>query len=296
MDNEAGPTFLARHEFTIRRLHSLSGLVPVGGYMVIHLLTNASVLDSTRQFQNRVDAIHSLGAALPLVEWTFIFIPLIFHAVVGAAIAAGSLPNTGDYPYKANIRYTLQRVTAWIALVYIFAHVFHLHGWFKPWAETMGGGRFQHLFATTSAAQALQASVLIQLFYVVGTLSCVYHLANGLWTMGITWGIWTTPAAQRRADYVCIGFGIVLAVISMGAFTGIVTVDTTESLKTEDAINRVKIEIGEVEAAEVDEARNAMLARDDDAADVDASDEVSDEADGEASPAVSADTAAGGGE
>ena len=35
-------------------------------------------------------------------------------------------------------------------------------------------------------------------------LSCVFHLANGLWTMGITWGVWTSPAAQRRALWACV--------------------------------------------------------------------------------------------
>lgn len=34
-----------RHEFVIRRLHSLTGLVPIGGYLCFHLATNAVVLD-----------------------------------------------------------------------------------------------------------------------------------------------------------------------------------------------------------------------------------------------------------
>ena len=40
MDGPSQP-FLVRHEFAIRRLHSLSGLVPIGAYMVVHLVTNA---------------------------------------------------------------------------------------------------------------------------------------------------------------------------------------------------------------------------------------------------------------
>ena len=43
----AGANYLARHEFLIRRLHSLSGLVPVGAYMVIHLLpANVGFVDA----------------------------------------------------------------------------------------------------------------------------------------------------------------------------------------------------------------------------------------------------------
>ena len=36
--------------------------------------------------------------------------------------------------------------------------------------------------------------------YVVGVLAACYHLANGLWTMGITWGVWTSPNAQSWAN------------------------------------------------------------------------------------------------
>ncbi|HEV7221208.1 MAG TPA: hypothetical protein VGN42_00805, partial [Pirellulales bacterium] len=66
MESTSPPTsqpgyFLGRHEFLIRRLHSLSGLVPVGAYMCVHLLTNASVLAGAGTFQDQVDTIHSLG-------------------------------------------------------------------------------------------------------------------------------------------------------------------------------------------------------------------------------------------
>ena len=76
------PSFLAI-SFLIYRLFSLAGLVPVGGYLVIHLLTNATILNGPAAFQTQVDRIHSLGSILPLVEWVFIFIPLLFHAVIG---------------------------------------------------------------------------------------------------------------------------------------------------------------------------------------------------------------------
>ncbi|MBX3413075.1 MAG: succinate dehydrogenase cytochrome b558 subunit [Pirellulales bacterium] len=258
MESSSSPSFFARHEFLIRRLHSLSGLVPVGAFMVVHLLTNASVLDGARAFQTRVDMIHSLGKALPLVEWTFIFLPLIFHAVVGVMIARGAIPNTSQYRYAKNYRYTLQRITAWIALFFILGHVFHLHGWFKPLATEVGGGQFQVLFATSSTAQALQASVLIQLAYVIGILACVYHLANGLWTMGITWGLWTTPAAQHRANYLALAVGLALTAVGLGALYGMITVNLEDSLAIENKLNEHRVATGEVSAAEVDEERKAL--------------------------------------
>jgi succinate dehydrogenase / fumarate reductase, cytochrome b subunit len=228
-------SFFGRHDFLIRRLHSLSGLVPVGAYMVVHLLTNASVIAGPRAFQQNVDMIHSLGPILPLVEWTFIFIPLLFHGIIGLFIIRSGESNASAYPYGKNIRYFLQRATGMIAMVFIGWHVWHLHHYGKP----VGGGNFVVDHATSSTAEAL-GSIVVQVGYVIGMLSCVFHLANGLWTMGITWGVWTSPAAQRRADYVCIGFGVLLAIVGLTAVGGFASVDRAEAEKYEQRHLEVK--------------------------------------------------------
>lgn len=226
--SESGSTgcFFSRNEFLIRRLHSLSGLVPVGAYMCVHLVTNASTLGGPAMFQKNVDLIHSLGPALPLVEWGFIFLPLLFHAIVGVVIIRSGSPNLSSYQYMGNVRYTLQRVTAWIALFFILYHVFHMHGWFhfEAWdkhvAKPLGGHQFAPHAASSSAAIAL-ASPLKKLLYAIGVVACTYHLANGIWTMGITWGVWTSAAAQKRANWICLAFGIGITVVGLSALAGV---------------------------------------------------------------------------
>lgn len=252
-------SFFERNEFLIRRLHSLSGLVPVGAYMCVHLLTNSTVLDGTRSFQMRVDQIHSLGKFLPLVEWTFIFLPLIFHAVVGVAIIRSGNSNLSSYPLQGNVRYFLQRVTAWVALAFIGYHVFQMHGWIRPVAEQFGGGKFNHLYATSTAAAAIQSSLAVQLFYFVGITACVYHLANGLWTAGITWGLWTTAAAQGRANWLCGGFGLLLLAVALGALGGMLRVDVDKSLDIEDQMNQRRIADGDETQQEIEAARPKFL-------------------------------------
>jgi hypothetical protein len=51
-------SILGRHEFVIRRLHSLTGLMPIGGYLCFHLATNAAVLDGLDTYQRRADQMH----------------------------------------------------------------------------------------------------------------------------------------------------------------------------------------------------------------------------------------------
>lgn len=254
---ESSQSFLAKHEFVIRRLHSLSGLVPVGAFMTVHLLTNSSVLASPQKFQQLVYKIHDLGPILPLVEWVFIFIPLIFHAVLGVAIVRGGLPNTSSYSYSSNIRYTLQRATGMIAFVFIFWHVFHMHGWFHAdgwlaFAKELGGAKFSPYDAPSSAAEAMQAfGPLIPILYATGVLACVFHLANGIWTMGITWGLWVSPAAQKRANWVSLAVGIGLSIVGLGGVAGFSLMDETtlqEAREVEEQMFKAKVDMGEVDA------------------------------------------------
>jgi succinate dehydrogenase / fumarate reductase cytochrome b subunit len=248
---------LVRNDFLIRRLHSLSGLIPVGAYMVLHLAVNASVINGAATFQNSVLNIHKFGSLLPVLEWTFIFIPILFHAIIGFVIIGGGLPNTHNYPYAANYRYTLQRATGVIAFFFIMLHVFHMHGWIhnESWlhyvVEPMGGGQFRPYNATSTAGAALQNGVIVML-YAIGVTACVYHLANGIWTMGITWGVWTSPRAQRRASYVCGAFGLLLMAISATALFGMrAAVDDPAKLREvraqEDLMIQTKIATGDVQ-------------------------------------------------
>lgn len=215
--------------------------------MVVHLITNCSLLAGPANFQRAVNLIHSLGPALPLVEWTFIFLPIIFHAVLGVVIIRGGLPNTGSYNYGANWRYTLQRASGLVAFVFIFAHVFHLHGWFHTpvWldnvAEPLGGAQFKPYNAASTLGAAFQKSALIPLLYLVGVLSSVFHLSNGLWSFGIRWGIWTSPAAMRRAGQVCVAFGVGLSLISVAATFAPRRVDTVKAKEIEDTMYEAKV-------------------------------------------------------
>ena len=251
MSEAATPSYLVRNEFLIRRLHSLSGLVPVGAYMVIHLLTNASILESSATFQRFVYQIHSLPA-LFIIEWVFIFIPLLFHAIFGIVIIRGGLPNSSTYKYTNNVRYTLQRATGMIAFFFIMWHVFHMHGWLhSDWwdriARPLGGAMFKPYNAASTGAEAIRMNAIVPILYAIGVLASVFHLANGIWTFGITWGVWVSPAAQRRANWACAVFGIALAFVGLSALGGFaVKVDVEEARQMEDKMYRAKVESQEI--------------------------------------------------
>ncbi len=234
-------SFFIRHEFGIRRLHSLLGIVPLGLYMCVHLATNASLLGGAAAFQRSVYYIHSLGPALPIVEWGGIFLPLLFHAIIGVWIIRTGKSNVSRYPYTANKRYTWQRWTGLIAFVFLLFHVLHLQGWFHfgPWLAVMrplGFAQFYPYNAASSLALAMDEWVwgFWPAFYLVGVMATVYHLANGLWTAGITWGLWTSAAAMQRATKVCTVFGVLLGIVALAAWWGAVSMGPEDIARARD--------------------------------------------------------------
>jgi succinate dehydrogenase / fumarate reductase cytochrome b subunit len=231
---EAAPSFLVRHQFVIYRLFSASGLIPVGAYVVVHLLTNVAIINGPVAFQSAVDRIHAPGPiGLAIAEWVFIFLPIIFHAAVGWLIIAGALPNTTAYPYASNIRYTMQRATAIIAFVFILFHVAQLHHLIGAPLAAIGGAQFDPAHAASSASRAIRPFWIL-ILYTIGMLATVYHFANGLWTLGITWGLWTSAAAQRRASWISAVVGIVLAAIGLAAIAGMASVDIDHARRIEE--------------------------------------------------------------
>jgi succinate dehydrogenase / fumarate reductase, cytochrome b subunit len=223
-------SIFGRHEFAIRRLHSLTGIMPVGAFLFVHLVTNVSILDGPATYQDRVGQIHSIGpVTLLVVEWLFILLPILFHGLIGLLIVTRGNRNIVSYPYRENVRYALERWTGVVTFVFILWHVFHTRGWFtSTWwlahvTKPLGGGTFDFEHAAASSAASIQASGLVAAAYLVGVLASAYHLSNGVWTAGITWGVWTSENAQRRATILSLGIGLVLATMGLAALVGMYT-------------------------------------------------------------------------
>lgn len=187
--------------FLLRRLHSLTGIV-FGGYIVAHLVVNATMIQGTSPqdiFQLQVDKIH----ALPFlwgVEWLFIYLPIIFHTVYGVVIILGCQPNVEKYPYAKNYFYLAQRISAVAIAFFVLFHVLGMKG--------LLGSTLQFVpeDAARSTARHINSSLWVAyVVYPIGILASCYHLANGFWTAAITWGLTISSGSQRRWGYVCAG-------------------------------------------------------------------------------------------
>src|ERR1700761_5564534 len=106
------------NSFLLRKLHSLSGIVPIGAFLVEHLLSNVEAIKGPAAYTAQVKFLNSLPL-VRVLEWAFIFIPLLYHALYGVYIAVRGKSNVVYYSWAGNWMYTVQRWTGYIAFAYI---------------------------------------------------------------------------------------------------------------------------------------------------------------------------------
>jgi succinate dehydrogenase / fumarate reductase cytochrome b subunit len=98
-----------RH-FWLRRLHSLSGIVPVGGFLAFHLYENYSATRGPEAYNAMTRRLQEIPFALAL-EIAVIAVPLFFHGIYGLFVTGTARPNVITNAYVRNWMYLVQRVT-----------------------------------------------------------------------------------------------------------------------------------------------------------------------------------------
>jgi succinate dehydrogenase / fumarate reductase cytochrome b subunit len=202
------------HSFLWRKLHSLSGIVPIGAFLVEHIVSNYEALNGPLAYAQQVKFLNSLPM-VRVLEWAFIFIPLSFHALYGVWIAFRGRANVNVYPWAGNWMYLTQRITGLIAFAYIVQHV---------WRQRFSGVSLpEHPGAAFAKVQHELSNPWMLAIYIIAMAATTWHFAYGIWLFAAKWGITPGDRARKRFGYVCAVVGIVLCVMgfaSIYAFVG----------------------------------------------------------------------------
>jgi succinate dehydrogenase / fumarate reductase cytochrome b subunit len=212
--------------FLWRRLHSLSGVLPVGAFLCYHIFENMTALRGPEAYDEMVNHVNTM---LPRqyfygVEALGVLGPLLFHSLYGIYIASTGRANVSRYTYGSNWAYWAQRISGYVAFIYILVHVgvlrmivtlggLHLAPYtategkldlvtYQDVAAHLGNPRF-------APGDTVLAGNHIFALYVVGTLLTIYHFTNGLNGFAWTWGLAVGRVAQRRVRI--IGWALFLA-------------------------------------------------------------------------------------
>jgi succinate dehydrogenase / fumarate reductase cytochrome b subunit len=212
---------ITKESYFWHKLHSLTGIVPVGFYMVQHLTLNSYSIAGPEKFNGVINFFDSLPPHILLgVEILLLWIPILFHAIYGLFIVARAQENyfSSKYNWSQNRMYSLQRYSGIVIFLFLCYHVVSTTGakyatgssapiLYSAWHERLTSGPLGYgLFAV----------------YLIGILASSYHLAYGVWNFCIRWGITISEKAQARVQKFALWMFIVVTFLGWLALTGFV--------------------------------------------------------------------------
>ena len=195
------------------RLASLVSLLPLAVWTVAHLWHNLAVFDGPAAWQKAVTEYPSPFAQLTTL--VIVFLPLAIHLAWGLARLVTTRPNNVRYGTFANLRYLLQRLSAVGVLLFLGAHI-----WEAALRPRLVEGQAEP-FADISHEMHFHMPTLT--VYVLGTLALAFHLANGLHSFAMGWGLVSSKRALRQTEWLILGAFVVLLAMGWGAIYALYT-------------------------------------------------------------------------
>lgn len=202
--------------FLRARLGSVLAIAPLGVWTVVHLWNNLAAFEGGEAWERAVtDYDHPIAFFFSSIV---ALLPLALHTVWGVGRLFTSRPNNLRYRYFQNVKYLLQRLSAIGVLLFLGAHIW------KAMLEPRLLHQRPETFADISHQMHHHLPTLA--VYVLGVLGVAYHLANGLQTFSMGWGLVSTQRALKRMEggvvvvflvLLAMGWASVYALWSAGA-------------------------------------------------------------------------------
>ena len=192
--------------FIWRKLHSLLGVIPIGAFLIEHLLSNFEATKGPAAYAAQVYFLNHLPL-VRVLEWAFIFLPLLYHGFYGLYIWIRGKSNVVYYPWAGNWMYVAQRYTGLIAFAYIIQHVLR--------QRFMGVSLPEHPEMAFHKVQMELANPIMLAVYVIAMIAICWHFAYGIWLFAAKWGITPGEKARKRFGWVCLAGGVALCVMGL---------------------------------------------------------------------------------
>lgn len=208
---------LTRENYVLHKLHSLTGVLPTGFYMLQHLTLNSFTLAGPKQFDSVIHFFEGIPKHLLLgIEIFVLWLPILFHSIYGIFIVGRAQPNmfAKKYGWSQNRMYTFQRWSGVFLFFFLLFHVVTTTG-----AKYMANSAEPIMYAAMS--QKFQANgYALTIFYALGILAASYHLSYGIWNFCIRWGITINERSQLAIQKFSAGMFLVVTMLGWGALAG----------------------------------------------------------------------------
>jgi succinate dehydrogenase / fumarate reductase cytochrome b subunit len=193
--------------FYLRRWHSLTGILPIGIFLVQHFLGNAFAIRGAEAFNHHVQFLTGLPY-LPVMEIGLVFGPLLFHGIYGLVIAAEGdflRPGQGVGLRYHNLAYLLQRISGVLLLLFIGYHVWNTRVQGVFFGQTIDYAYMARYFAPAPE----------KVVYILGVLSACYHFSHGLFNLAYKWGLTVSASAQRTMTAVSLAVFVMMSAMGI---------------------------------------------------------------------------------
>jgi len=204
----ASPAVVAesKQSYILDKLHSLSGVIPIGVFLLEHFFENSYALVSPEKYNFVAGKLETIPWRVP-VEFLGIWMPILFHGLYGFYIWWKGKSNALSHPWMSNWLYVLQRWTGIIAFVFIGWHV---------WTERFGTGGM----STYADVAGSMRNPYYLAFYVIGILAASFHLGNGVWNFACKWGIAVSVRSQRAFGWLGAAVAVAFSVSGLLIIAG----------------------------------------------------------------------------
>jgi succinate dehydrogenase / fumarate reductase, cytochrome b subunit len=200
--------------FLLRKLHQLTGIVPLGMFFFVHLYTNSTALNGAKVYNEHVAGIHEMPYLL-FIEVMGIFVPLLFHSVYGVIISGEAKMNAGSYGYLRNWFYIFQRITGGYLFFFLLFHILNFRFGLIPGLNvTPVAGNADKAFAIVASEFQITWVLIV---YILGILATAWHLGYGLFLFAVDWGIVIGEKAQRITMYASLALAAFLGVAGINS-------------------------------------------------------------------------------
>jgi succinate dehydrogenase / fumarate reductase, cytochrome b subunit len=188
--------------FIRTRLGSLLAVMPLGVWTVSHIWSNLAAFRGGEAWQESVTA-HQHPIAF-FATSAVVLAPLLLHTAWGLSRMFVTRPNIQRYSFFGNTRFLLQRASALGVMGFLGAHV-----WLAMLHPRLVEG---HAEPFNDIASQMHHHTPTLAVYTLGTLGVAYHLANGLSTFAMGWGLVGSRRALQKLEYATYAlFAVLLA-------------------------------------------------------------------------------------
>ncbi len=186
--------------FIRSRIGSLLAFAPLGVWTFAHLWNNLAAFQGPAAWQHAVTEYpHPIAQ---LLTSALVLLPLVLHTIWGIGRLFSARPNNVRYGFYANFKYALQRLSAVGVMLFLGAHI-----WLAFLHPRLVEG---HPEPFADIAHEMHHHGPTLMVYVLGTLGVAFHLANGLQTLAMGWGLVSSRRALKKLDAVSIGIFFLL--------------------------------------------------------------------------------------